>query len=143
MFSLFHLSAPDSQSTGSPAVSPGSRPDQFTPREHPWIVLSGSDSKQEDPPCPGPASPRTTEPQTDGQERGLEERQTDGQQREQEEEKLKGKQSPGEDQSAPHEHTDGNPTLIFPFLLPSFPSSLLHIWGILSGVNSHPYVVML
>lgn len=131
MFSLFHLSAPDSQSTGSPAVSPGSRPDQFTPREHPWIVLSGSDSKQEDPPCPGPASPGTTEPQTDGQQRGLEE------------EKLKGKQSPGEDQSAPHEHTDGNPTLIFPFLLPSFPSSLLHIWGILSGMNSHPYVVML
>ncbi|XP_070999458.1 DNA annealing helicase and endonuclease ZRANB3-like, partial [Oncorhynchus clarkii lewisi] len=119
--------APDIQSTGSPAMSPGSRPDQSTPREHPWIVLSGSDSKQEDPPCPGPASPRTTEPQTDGQQRGLEERQTDGQQREQEEERQtdgqqrgqeerqtdgqereqeKERQSPGEDQSAPHEHTD-------------------------------------
>ncbi|KAM9397173.1 DNA annealing helicase and endonuclease ZRANB3 isoform 3-T7 [Salvelinus alpinus] len=110
--------APDTQSTGSPAVSAGSRPDQSTPREHPWMVLSGSDSEQEDPPCPGPASPGTTEPQTDGQQRGQEEeRQTDGQQREQEEErhtdgqqreeeKLKGKQSPGENQSAPHEHTD-------------------------------------
>ncbi|XP_036838221.1 DNA annealing helicase and endonuclease ZRANB3 [Oncorhynchus mykiss] len=93
--------APDSQSTGSPAVSPGSRPDQFTPREHPWIVLSGSDSKQEDPPCPGPASPGTTEPQTDGQQRGLEE------------EKLKGKQSPGENQSAPHEHTDAQTDSVF------------------------------
>ncbi|XP_052354899.1 LOW QUALITY PROTEIN: DNA annealing helicase and endonuclease ZRANB3-like [Oncorhynchus keta] len=85
--------APDTQSTGSPAVSPGSRTDQSTPREHTWIVLSGSDSKQEDPPCPGPASPGTTEPQTDGQERGLEEeRQTDGQQREQEERQTDGKQ---------------------------------------------------
>nr|XP_046174925.1 LOW QUALITY PROTEIN: DNA annealing helicase and endonuclease ZRANB3-like [Oncorhynchus gorbuscha] len=53
--------SPDTQSTGSPAGSPGSRPDQSTPREHPWI------SKQEDPPCPGPASPGTTEPQTDAQ----------------------------------------------------------------------------
>ncbi|XP_071002551.1 DNA annealing helicase and endonuclease ZRANB3-like, partial [Oncorhynchus clarkii lewisi] len=126
--------APDIQSTGSPAMSPGSRPDQSTPREHPWIVLSGSDSKQEDPPCPGPASPRTTEPQTDGQQRGLEERQTDGQQREQEEERQtdgqqrgqeerqtdgqereqeKERQSPGEDQSAPHEHTDAQTHSVF------------------------------
>ncbi|XP_038853323.1 DNA annealing helicase and endonuclease ZRANB3 [Salvelinus namaycush] len=59
--------APDTQYTGSPAVSAGSRPDQSTPREHPWMVLSGSDSEQEDPPCPGPASPGTTEPQTDAQ----------------------------------------------------------------------------
>ncbi|XP_029604097.1 DNA annealing helicase and endonuclease ZRANB3-like [Salmo trutta] len=118
--------APDTQSTGSPAVSPGSRPDQSTPREHPWILHSELDSEQEDPPCPGPASPGTTEPQTDGQQRGQEEeRQTDGQQREQEEEKLKGKQLPGENQSAPHEYTDGNPTLIFPFLLSSYPPFLL------------------
>ncbi|XP_031669114.1 DNA annealing helicase and endonuclease ZRANB3 [Oncorhynchus kisutch] len=95
--------APDTQSTGSPAVSPGSRPDQSTPREHPWIVLSGSDSKQEDPPCPGPASPRTTEPQTDGQQREQEERQTDGQQREQEERQTDGQQREQEEER----QTDG------------------------------------
>eukprot|EP00063_Salmo_salar_P064427 XP_014039262.1 PREDICTED: DNA annealing helicase and endonuclease ZRANB3-like [Salmo salar] len=61
--------APDTQSTGSPAVSPGSRPDQSTPREHPWILHSDLDSEQEDPPCPGPASPGTTEPQREGRRR--------------------------------------------------------------------------
>ncbi|CAB1327527.1 unnamed protein product, partial [Coregonus sp. 'balchen'] len=80
--------SPHSQSTGSHAVSPGSRRDQSTPREHPWIILSGSDSEQEDTPCPGPASLSTTVPQTDGQQRDQEEeRQTDGQQRDQEEER--------------------------------------------------------
>ncbi|XP_055770447.1 DNA annealing helicase and endonuclease ZRANB3-like isoform X1 [Salvelinus fontinalis] len=96
--------APDTQSTGSPAVSAGSRPDQSTPREHPWMLLSGSDSEQKDPPCPGPASPGTTEPQTDGQPRGQEEeRQTDGQPREQEERQTDGQQREQEEER----QTDG------------------------------------
>ncbi|XP_055771259.1 DNA annealing helicase and endonuclease ZRANB3-like isoform X2 [Salvelinus fontinalis] len=110
--------APDTQSTGSPAVSAGSRPDQSTPREHPWMLLSGSDSEQEDPPCPGPASPGTTEPQTDSRQRGQEEerqtdgqprvqeeeRQTDGQQREQEEEE---RQTDGQQRGQEERQTDG------------------------------------
>eukprot|EP00063_Salmo_salar_P033284 XP_014008119.1 PREDICTED: DNA annealing helicase and endonuclease ZRANB3-like isoform X1 [Salmo salar] len=97
--------APDTQSTGSPAVSPGSRPDQSTPREHPWILHSELDSEQEDPPCPGPASPGTTEPQTDGQQKGQEEeRQTDGQQRGQEEERQTDGQQRGQEEER---QTDG------------------------------------